>query len=493
MRSDKGYVVILVLIVTGVASLLLMRELVRSGIGSRTTGASSTRAQAFYQAERGFEEAVTWLRSNSTAMALQFNRINFYSNFDRLNEPAVGSNDLSDLPSRLRSEGGANAILLTNSSELGTSEFPTGIDAVSGDSVDPENIFSAATFNDQIVKITVVDAIPIDPSKDYGDSPNPGPETDFAPVYRIDSMNATDSGAHVFGFIKTHMSYNFGMGFYGKELLELSQSCDSYISNNGSYSSASKRANCSAGSDVEARVHQNTDHYGSLQSNGTINEGSPWGGDVCADFNAGCPNKGETCEGEECNVPGLPSYSSWATYCPSNQGNTTIAANQTVSVAGNAANQKCWNAITVNNNRVLTLNSTSYPYFIDTFNIANNSVVAFNPSPSTGTINLYVRKFVGDKFNGNQIFNTNNKPYQLRIHYLGTDPLTLNGTASMNAFIVAPYADVTISGNFTFQGGIKAQRLYATGSGTLRYDESGDITTISDMNIQHFGVQQFYR
>lgn len=491
--SQRGYVVVLVLIVTGIASLLLMRELVRSGIGTRTTGASSNRAEAFYEAERGFEEAVTWLRNNSTAMALQFNRLNFYNNFDRLSAPAVAANDLNGIPSRLRANGNSNAILLTNSSNLGTSVFPVGIDSSSGAAVNPLTLFSAATFNDQLVKITAVDAVPIDPSKDFGESPNPAPETDFVPIYRVDSMNSLDSGAHVFGFIKANIAYNFGMGFYGRDLLQLSQPCDSYISNNGPYSEASKRANCSAGSDVEARIHQNTDHYGSLRSNGSINKTSPWGGDVCSDFASGCPNKGEACEGESCSVPDLPTYSPWTTYCPTNQGNTTVSVNQTISVAGNNPNQKCWNNIRVNSNRVLTLNSTSHSYFIDTFDIANNSVVAFNPSPATATINLYVRKFVGDRFNGNQIFNTNNKPYQLRIHYLGTDALTMNGNAAMNAFIVAPYADVTVSGNFTFQGGIKAKRLFATGNGKLRYDESGDITTISDMNIQQFGVQQFYR
>ena len=69
----------------------------------------------------------------------------------------------------------------------------------------------------------------------------------------------------------------------------------------------------------------------------------------------------------------------------------------------------------------------------------------------------------------------------------------MNGTAAMNAFIVAPYTGVTVQGNFTFQGGIKATSLTATGSGVLRYDESGDITTISDVTYQVKNVEQNYR
>jgi hypothetical protein len=149
--------------------------------------------------------------------------------------------------------------------------------------------------------------------------------------------------------------------------------------------------------------------------------------------------------------------------------------------------------LTIGNNRVVTLTSTQYPYFIDTLDISNTGRLNFAPSTPTGTITLYVRKIINDRFNGNQIFNINNKPYQLRVNYLGNDPLLLNGTAAMNSFVVAPYAPITISGNFTFSGGIKATSLVGSGSGSLHYDESGDITTLKDVSYTLRSVTQHYR
>jgi hypothetical protein len=247
------------------------------------------------------------------------------------------------------------------------------------------------------------------------------------------------------------------------------------------------------GSNSTIQVHQNEMIYGTARTNGGFNNSSPYGGKICSDFAAGCPNVGETCQGASCTVPGLPVYSSWGSYCPSNQGDLTINANSTLLVAGNAANQKCWNKIKVNSGKTLTIRTTNYSYFIDTFDIANNAVINFSPNPGNGTINLYVKSFVGDKFNGNQVFNVNNKPYQLRIHYLGTADLTMNGTAAMSAFLIAPYAGVNVQGTFDYSGGIKAKSLSCTGSGLLHYDESGDITTLSDVSYKLRNVNERYR
>jgi hypothetical protein len=149
--------------------------------------------------------------------------------------------------------------------------------------------------------------------------------------------------------------------------------------------------------------------------------------------------------------------------------------------------------VTIANNRVVTLTSTEYPYFIDTLNIANTGRLNFAPSNPTGTITLYVRTVVGDRLNGNQLFNTNNKPYQLRLNYLGSNTLTLNGTAAMSSFIVAPYAPISVQGNFTFSGGIRATSLTFTGNGAIHYDESGDITTLKDVTYSLRNTTQRYR
>jgi hypothetical protein len=106
---------------------------------------------------------------------------------------------------------------------------------------------------------------------------------------------------------------------------------------------------------------------------------------------------------------------------------------------------------------------------------------------------MYIRKISGDSLNGNQLFNVNNKPYQLRLHYLGSSTLQLNGTASMSAFIVAPSAPIEVLGNFVFKGGIKATSLSFTGNGSLHYDESGDITTLTGISYEIRNLTQFYR
>ncbi|WKZ56853.1 MAG: hypothetical protein QY326_08975 [Bdellovibrionota bacterium] len=493
-QQERGYILVGVIVLIALSLLIVSTSLDISSTDTRAMAAQRTRAENYYSAEASLNRAASWLRDNSTSLALMFSRTNFYSHFDRV-PPSAGTNDLSDnpVPSELRIIGTDNAPILSSSSILANSAFPETTDALTGDDFSPTTVFQSATLGDSLVRITLVDAIPIDPTKDFGDPDlgNPVPETDFHPVYRIDSMMNETQGAHVSAYLIGALVIDSGLGFFGRDYLEFRQPCDSYQSNAGPYSDTSKRANCAVGSHGEMRIHDNEAVYGSGRTTGAILTDSPWGGDVCADFS--CTTQGTTCQGPTCLVPGLPTYSSWEDLCPVNQGNVTINASQELTVAGNDPSQRCWATITVNNNKVLTLSSTNYSYFIHTFNIANNGRINFAPNPSTGTINLYVRKFEGDTFNGNQVYNINNKPYQLRIHYLGTDDLTMNGTADMNAFVVAPYAGVTVSGNFTFAGGIKATDLTMTGSGDVHYDESGDVATVSDSTYSLRNVSERYR
>lgn len=498
--KDDGYVFLGVLVLLAVSAVIVAASLSLTSTDTRTTLAQRVRSENYYLAEQSLNSALSWLRQNSTSLALMFSRSNFYQNFDRANH-SVGDNEGTtfSIPTAIRMAGTTNSVFLANDSTLGTNSFPAStIDAVTGATFTPQQSFSAADFGTSMVRITLVDAIARDPVKDFGDPDdgNPAPETDFSPVYRIDSMQGVDSGAHVFGYVVGSLVTDYGVGFFGKELVDFQQACDSYISNNGAYSSSVKRANCSVGSEKIIQIHQNEAIYGKATASGNFNNASPYGGKVCADFEPNCPNPGQTCSGSDCPMIGLPTYMPWEHYCPSNQGDLVVERNSTFSsltVDGNLPSQKCWNKITINPSQTLTLRTTTIPYFIDTFDIANNAKLNFSPDPATATINLYVRKFVGDKFNGNQLFNVNNKPYQLRIHYLGSDALEMNGTAAINAFLVAPYVSVTISGNFTYQGGVKALKLYATGSGNLHYDESGDVATISDVTHRLRNVSEKYR
>lgn len=496
VRSERGYVMLGVMVLAVLAIMIIASSMDMTRTGLHTTKASEVRTENYLAGEEGLNLVVNWFRANSTGLALMFSRNNFYTNFDRA-ALGAGSNQGSLVPvlSKIRLRNSSNVAMLAQDSGFGASQFPSGLDTMSGQTFAPVSSFAAASFGGALVKATLIDALPIDPARDYGD-PDDGfaqPDTDFQPIYRIDSLSDADRGAQLMGFLTASLVLDYGIGFYGRDMLEMRQSCDSYISNNGPYNAASKRANCTIGSNNVMQIHQNEPIYGAARTNGFINNDSPFGGAVCADFLPNCPNPGLVCEGPSCNVPALPAYSTWSTYCPVNQGNRTINPSAALNVAGNDPSQKCWATVTVGNNKVLTLQTTTYSYFIDTLSIPNTGRVNFDPQPGTGTINLYVRKFVGDKFNGNQVFNMNNKPYQLRIHYLGTDALTLNGTAQMNAFLIAPYAVVNVQGNFTYSGGIKAKELYSTGSGDLHYDESGDITTISDTSYRLKQVKEVYR
>lgn len=494
--KQSGYVMMIIVLLLAVAALGVTMSQSSTQTFTRTTKLSDDRSEDFYASEESLNTAVNWLRTNSTGLAMGYSRTNFYTLFDRT-APSVGTNDASTftVPTKIKMNGSNNSVFLSTAAAGATSNLPSMTDTVTGTAFNASGTFDGSPMGDHEVRVTLVDAIAIDPTKDYGDTSlgNPSPDTDFNPVYRVDAFRALTGGSHLLGYIVGQLVLDYGVGFYGRDFVEARQDCDSYLSNNGAYGAGTKRANCTVGSNGEVRVLNNEIIYGSARTNGSFNTASPWGGKICADFVANCPNAGQTCSGGSCAVPALPTYSPWATYCPSNQGDLTIAVNSTLTVPGNAPNQKCWNAITINNNRTLTLTSTQYPYFIDTFNIANNSQINFQPSPATGTINIYVRNITGDSFNGNQMFNTNNKPYQLRIHYLGTDPLTLNGTAMIKGFIVAPYAGVTISGNFDYQGGVKATSLTMTGSGAIHYDESGDVTTISDTSYEVRQVEEHYK
>lgn len=494
---EGGYMLVAVLVLVSVAAIVVASALELTSSSSHSILAGENRSEEFLLNEQTFSLGVGWMRGNSTSLADPFSRNNFYSVFDR-SSPSLGSNDTSSfgVPTKIKKQGSSQSAILTNTSALASGWFPSTVDTVTGTSFNPLTNFQSTAMGSKKIRVTLVDAVAVDPTKDFGDTDagNPAPQTDFQPVYRIDSMDSLTSGSHLFGYFLGSLQYDYGVGFYGHNYFEMRQPCDSYISNNGAYSSSSKRANCSTGSNSEIRIHQTTSIYGTSRTNGAFNTTPPFGGKVCADFTSGCPNPGATCSGSSCQVAGLPSFSTWSTYCPTSQAGISPASGTTLTVAGNNPNQKCWASLTVGANKIVTLTSTQYPYFIDVLDIANNGRLNFAPSPSTGTITLYVRKFNNnDRFNGNQMFNSNNKPYQLRINYLGTNDLVLNGAATIHGFLVAPYAGVSVQGNHTYSGGIKALNLTFTGAGSVHYDESGDITTLKDVSYRLKGMTQRYR
>ncbi len=520
-EAEAGYALVAVLLFVMVTAFAGATAAGVLGSGIQTMSTTNSRTEEYFKDEKVFGEAVQWMRDNSTGMTDIFGRTKFYTVFKRRSS-SVGLNDQGNfqVPTKIgpRAEPDKSVILVSDPILLQGSassnvqgSFPSTTDTKSGESFDSLGSLRASRFSGKKVRITLIDAIPVDPSKDFGDSGAP-PQTDFQPLYRIDVFNRVkisrgdgegsqtgttsrtffkDNGGHLFGHVLGKLQYDYGVGFYGRDQVEIRQPCDSYISNSGPYSHTAARAHCPVGSNGAVSILNNTHVYGSVHTNGSISVLSPFGGKVCA--NSTCSEVGTTCQGPSCQVPGLPSFSDWSIYCPSNQGAVRPVSGSLLTVSGNNPIQKCWSKVTIANNRVVTLTSTEYPYFIDELDISTTGRVNFAPSPATGTITLYVRKITGDTFNGNQVFNMNNKPYQLRLNYLGTERLRLNGTADMSTFLIAPLAPVEVLGNFVFRGGIKATALTLTGNGSIHYDESGDITTLKGISYQIRNVTQFYR
>lgn len=496
VSGEGGYALIVIMALVAILVSVVAGSLHTTAASARMVHANNERAQLFYETEEGIAHSLSWLRVNSQKLVTPFRRDEFYTRFERT-DPTVGSNDTSlfTVPTKIKLAGTTDSAILVNDNALASATFAATRDLTTNIAFDAAGNYASATLGNAKLRITLIDAVADDPTKDWGPPPAPTPETDFYPVYRIDAMTELDSGAHTYSVVVGRLIHLFDYGIYGQDHLELRQECDSYISSAGPYSNASKRANCPAASNSTSQVHKSEKIYGSLQTNGDIVEESPFGGQVCADFQSGCPNPGEKCAGEDCGVPLLESYYPWATYCPTDQGDVTFAASTTLSVAGPDPSQKCWGTLTVNAGVTVTLDSTTEPYFIKTLDLKNNSnsKININPSVAGGTVEIYVEKIVGDMFNGNQTLNTAGRPVQFRLYYLGTDDLTLNGNADMNVALVAPNAKVTVSGNFDFNGGLLAKELLLTGSGGVHYDESlQGGGKVSDSQYRNRQVAQHY-
>ena len=496
--SQQGYVLVSVVITLSMAGLLLSGSMLQSTLNMHTTERMEQRSVDFLAVESGISRAESWLRLNSQSMVKPFRRDQMYNLFERVATPVVGANDTGtfQVASKIKLKGTNNTVFLVNDASLGTASFPATENITTNIVFDTVSEFAAANLGDALVRITLYDIIAKDPTKDYGAAPNPSPETDFYPVYKVDALTSLDSGAHVSSFVTGNVINIFDMSFYGEDYLEFRQSCDSYDSSVGSYNTSTNRnANCSVGSNSQAAVHKSEEVYGSIRTNGTINAASPYGGEACADFVSGCPNKGETCSGEDCGVPLLEVFDPWATYCPTSQGNLTITSDTTLSLASNNPTDNCWDTVTINNGVTLTLDTTDYQYFFKSIVFKHNtSTINVSPATSGEVVELYTEEFDGGKLNGNQAVNASGDPGEFTIYYLGTDTLTLNGNADMNLAMVAPNARVAILGNFDFFGALLAKELNLSGSGAVHYDESlGGGGAIVDVKYRQNSVQQNYR
>lgn len=484
IKTADGFILVPFLIVAVLSLALLAYALRESASTIRTIGADRVRSDRYYEAEASIRMVVDWVRLNSQALVSPFKSDTFYTKFDRT-APGYGANDTqtSRYPTKLKLKGSQDSAILTNSAQLATAAFPATTNIISGANFDALGQFSGTNFGSVLVRLTLVDAIPLDPTKDA--PPLETPQTDFYPVWRVDAYTQADRGAHVQGYITGNLYYIDTIGFYGRDYVEVDQNCVS-----AAFTGANPgptNAKCPVGSNGQITIANNAKIYGSARSNGTIAPVNK----VCADYPA-CTQQGKTCQGASCNVPNLPTFKTWDQYCPTNQGDYTVAANQNKILI----TPGCYGTVTINNRGSLTLQTTTSPYYFQTLIISGGNAqtqLKIAPVPNTGTVQLYVLNVSGDNLNGNQTVNPAYKPSQFRIFYLGTsNNFKINGNAPVGFAFVAPYADVEVQGSSNFNGGIMAKSLKLTGSATIVYDESLGGTSLQDLTLRLRNMSQVY-
>ena len=485
-NNDSGIALVPFLLFAAVVALLLTAAMQMSASSTRTVYAAKLRSERYYESESGVNIALSWIRNNSQSLVSQFRAAEFYNNFHRTT-PSYGVNDTGNVqvPTKIKLKDTNNSAILTNSLELATSAFPATSNIKTGAGFDAISQFAATNFGSALLKVTLVDALPLDPTKDA--PPLAIPETDFYPVYRIDAVTDSDRGAHLYGYIIGSLYYVDIIGFYGRDYVDVRQDCTSAIFTGAN--AGPTNAKCPVGSNGLISIANNAEIYGSARTNGSISDINK----VCGDYPS-CTTRGKTCQGESCSVPGLPTFKTWEEYCPvgSSHGDYTIAANQNkiLITAG------CYETVTINNKGSLTLQTTGTPYYFKTLTVSGGNAqtqLKIAPLPNTGTVELYVQTITGDNVNGNQTINPSYRPSQFRIYYLGTNDLKLNGNSPMALALVAPYANVEVLGNADFKGGIIAKGLKLSGSATIVYDETLGGTTLSDMNLRFRGLEEGYK
>ena len=245
------------------------------------------------------------------------------------------------------------------------------------------------------------------------------------------------------------------------------------------------------------RFTKNEALYGFLETNGPIVEESPYGGDVCADFQAGCPNEGRKCSGEDCGVPLLEQFSTYSVYCSSNQGPLVVGIGDTVdlTITGTTRHDRCWSSVEINRDGTLILSDTAGGYYFESIDFKHGTA-ALEADPDTAGkyVDIYVGEIVGDKINGNQVINASARPFSLRMYYLGTNALTLNGNAAMYMGLVAPRADIYVTGSFEYYGALMGKTLRLNGSGSIHYDESlAGASKVNDYKYTLMNVRQIHQ
>lgn len=473
-HNEKGYVLVGVLFILTLSLIIAAGMLNSSATNAKTRALVTTQADYYYEAEETLNRVTAWLQSNSKNIVNAFSSANFNNNFDR-GAPALGDNEgeFFGVPTMVKMKGSAHSVMLSNNPFFGQAAFPATTNIDSGAPFDAMAAFQSADLGRANARLILIWARQTDGA--------------YEPIFRADVItgNNPDRGVHSYSYVySTLVNLTGGVGFYGKTHLFLetpNNDCYSYqyTYNAGAWSRGAPRSNCPVASDAEINISSKV--YGTAKT--LLEDGivlSPPGGSV----------SGEKCMGAGCHNYHLPALGNWDSYCPGNTTDVTISSDTTWPAGG------CWRNVTINHKKTLNLTDTHNPYYIKYINFGGDQAhLDFGSLPQDQQVTLFVEQLNNNyHFNGNNMLNTHNAPHQVWINYLGSEKLYLDGTAAINAVIIAPYAIVDVRGNFNFYGGIQALTLDVGGHARINYDEAlGYMPVLSDITYDLKKTSQRYR
>lgn len=473
LNHEGGYIFVGVLFLLSLSLLISTAMLNAAATNTKTRALVKTQADYYYDAEETLNKTVAWLQAHSKSLVTAFTADNFDNNFTP-GDPVVGDNEGQHftVPTMVKMDGSNNSVMLSNNDFFGSPSFPQTTHIDTGADFDAVTEFRNADLGSANARVVLIWARES--------------EGNYEPIFRADVVtgNNPDRGVHSFSYVySTLVATESALGFYGEEFLTLqspNNDCSSfqYTYANGAWSKGAPRSNCPVGSDDDINISSHVNGTAKTLLDNGIHLNPP-GGEV----------SGGTCTGGTCHSYGLPIYSSWASYCPDNQVDMTVSANTTLSAGG------CYRDIHIDNRNTLTFTDTENPYYIRTLDFRSNfAKFSVGVLPPGEKVTLYIETISNDAINGNQFYNPGSAPHQLEINYIGTRALKLNGTADLNALLVAPNVLVTVNGNFNYYGGIWAKQLDVLGKAKLYYDEAiGAQPVVRDLKFALKKASQRYR
>jgi Tfp pilus assembly protein PilX len=497
IKRSRGFALPALLVIMVVCTAIFVGWSQLSVSTIRTVGADKVRTTSYNQAESGMNIALSWLRENSASMFLLFTQANFCNNFTRSAGPSFSANDPNTgsfaVPSRIRWNSAPTfSPLLTNNSSLGTTSFQNvgAFNTVSS--------FNAVNFGNNLVKITLVDALPVSTS---ASTTCPTITTDFYPVFRIDSMTGNQSGTRVFGYVSGDMQQGDGLpGFYGATGVSQAQDCASFNFTGpppANVPTAQQRAQCTLASGGNISFANNSEVYGTVKAVGSITAGhqcSTIPSLPCTPTN-GTPN----------TAVANPFAGRVNPFAPGEWCSTHASAGALVPTCGSStpmsppAAGACNTGFTLPNNCSVVLGAGTY-YINGTLNFGNNASINLPPLATLGSGKVIIHFLSMPVSGGWSIINANNAvnttapPSRMEMNYWGSQQIRLNGNSNFAMAFWAPNALVQLQGNTNYYGALLANTLNNTGSANMIYDESmGFNPTTTDVTYALRNVEETYR